>query len=128
LATIKSRCHIYTLQANQQRLDKALSNHSVDKNQLKVIKSIYYCQNDIARELINNNFFICYNFVNEFIHDYDNLECVKKLQENFSKFTYQQIELILQIINVLIPHNKKLLTLIETTKINPIKVLLFNKI
>jgi hypothetical protein len=69
-----------------------------------------------------------YDFCKTLINGINDLSLIKESLTNFKKFDYQQIELILKILNVMKPNNETLFNLIDQVKYNPTKTLLFNRI
>ncbi|MDR3330002.1 MAG: hypothetical protein LBS76_01865 [Mycoplasmataceae bacterium] len=128
LPTIKSRCQMFTFKSNFQVFDEILNKYNLDVHQKDVIKKTYYSYDDIINQLDSKVFYTIYDFANTFVHNLDNLPTIKALQEQFTKFDYKQIELVLRMLNALVSNNEKLFKLVDNVRVNPIKMLLFNNI
>jgi DNA polymerase-3 subunit delta' len=128
MATIKSRCHIFALKSDFKIFDEVLKQFNLDKEQKKIIKKVYYSYDNIIEQLNSNFFSVAYDNAQKFIKNINDLSAIKQLQEQFVKFDYRQIKLILKILNVLTGNNEKLFRLIDDIHVNPIKILLFNNI
>jgi hypothetical protein len=128
LATVRSRCQVYIVPSNETEVIKLLEKFNLDEIQIKVIKDVYYDVNEIIEHLKSKLFYKSYSFVQELIVQYQDLVAIKKLSEQFRKMDYQQIGLVLRMINSLIPNNEALFELIRNVNFNPTKILLFNHI
>jgi hypothetical protein len=93
-----------------------------------IINKIYYSWSDAEKDIASNKLPKLYEFCKKLIDQLNDLSNIKVLLTEFKKFDYQQIELLLKIINVMKPNNESLYKLIDDIKYNPTKTLLFNKI
>jgi DNA polymerase-3 subunit delta' len=128
LPTIKSRVQTYILKTNTNRFNENIKKFRLNEQQIKVIKNIYYGYDEIVKDLENDRFCSIYEMVTSLIKNIDNITVVKHAQEQFSKLDYNQILLMLKIINSFLPNNIRLINLMETINNNPVKILIFNNI
>jgi N-acetyl-beta-hexosaminidase len=116
------------LKSNLEALDQKLSQFNLSIEQKHIIRHVYYSYDEIVQDLQNEMFNNTYDLAKTFINSKNDLATIKQLQEQFSKFSYKQIELFLKVLLVLVPNNEKLFNLLTNINVNPVKVLLFNNI
>jgi DNA polymerase-3 subunit delta' len=128
LPTIKSRCQTYILKSNIKSTNEKLNQFKLTIEQKQIISRVYHSYDDINTDLRDNTFNNAYNLAKIFIDKKNDLISIKQLQEQFAKFNYKQIELVLKILIAILPNNEKLFELLTNINVNPIKILLFDNI
>jgi ABC-type uncharacterized transport system substrate-binding protein len=83
---------------------------------------------DAEKDIKSKKLLKQYEFCKTLINGANDLSLIKESLAIFKKFDYQQIELILKILNVMKPNNETLFNLIDQVEYNPAKTLLFNQI
>jgi hypothetical protein len=106
------------------RLDKL----EIEPELRTIINKIYYSWSDVEKDITSKKILKLYEFCKKFINQVGDLSNIKTLLTEFKKLDYQQIELLLKIINIMKPNNETLYKLIDDVKYNPTKTLLFNKL
>jgi fido (protein-threonine AMPylation protein) len=82
----------------------------------------------VMQDLHEAIFTTVYEWVKNLIMRKNDLTNIKQLQEQFSKFSYKQIELVLKMLTTLLPKNERLFELLAHINVNPIKILLFQQL
>ncbi|MDR3249497.1 MAG: hypothetical protein LBS95_00240 [Mycoplasmataceae bacterium] len=126
LPTITSRSQIFNLTSNEQEKHTLLDRFNLDDEQRKIIKHIYDDFNLLENDIRNQKFHESYDFFMKLMKKKKNSE-IKKDSDEFKKMDYYQISLILKILFYYLK-KEEVIELIEKIKLNPIKILLFDKI
>jgi hypothetical protein len=108
------------------KVEQKLKSMNVEQNKISIIKNIYFDFNKAISDINNDTFNTLYIYANDLISN-KSLANVKKLSEEFKKLDYSDIKLLIKILNYYLK-DERLLELEENIKINPSKILLFNKI
>lgn len=128
LPTIKSRCQIFTLPSNFEKLNVIAKNFNLSSEQIIIIKTIYYDWDSLYSDLKNNFFFKNYDDAKLLVENINDLKTIKDKSEDFKKMSYQNILLLLQFINYFIKPNIDLLKLIDSIKSTPSRIMIFNRL
>jgi DNA polymerase-3 subunit delta' len=128
LQTIVSRCQTILIKTNENSLKKIKESLNIDDNQWEVIKVIYHDLDDLTSDIENETLKNSWNFSNSVLSVKEtNIKKYKILSDDFKKKSWNEILLILKIL-LIKNKNEELSELIDMLKLNPIKVLLFDKI
>lgn len=124
--TIVSRCQIYSLDSDDECLEKILKFNNLSNNHW--VSKTFYDVNEIIEIINNSNFNIINNLYYFFIKT--NLDNIKSYWDDFKKLNYKEIEILLNILLLTVDNFKaeQINKIIEEIKFNPIKYLIFNKI
>ncbi|MDR2823375.1 MAG: hypothetical protein LBV37_02475 [Mycoplasmataceae bacterium] len=128
IATIKSRCQTFVITSDSHNCQLHLEKFKVTPEQQKVISDIYYSYDLIKADIKSKIFIKLFDYSKLLIAECNNLASIKKMSDQFRKFDYVQIGLMLKILNSLVGNSEVLLKMIANVKYNPVKILLFDAI
>ena len=128
LPTIRSRCQVFALSSDFNKLDELSKKFNLTKEQLDVIGKIYYNFDNLLFDLQNNIFIKNYDLSKTLIENYNNPQTIKEKSEQFKKMSYVEILMLLKIINCLVDSNIELLKLIDSIKLTPSRLMIFNRL
>lgn len=126
LVTIKSRCQLFTLTSNFKKLDEISNSYSLSSEQIDIIKMIYYDWKTLNQDLESKLFFKYYEDAKKLVTNPSDPQIIKDKSDEFKKMTYPQILLLLNIVNYFVKPNIELLKLIDSLKVTPSRLMIFN--
>ncbi|MDR2557439.1 MAG: hypothetical protein LBC33_01190 [Mycoplasmataceae bacterium] len=131
LPTIVSRCQVLTI--NKQTHDETLvtlaKEYELTQEQIKIAQHIYTNLHEFINDLTTEKFQSSDEFVTLLINERNNFTTIKNCSEQFKKFEYHKISLVLKMLAYKIKNNQQIIyQLLDQLHANPVKILIFNQI
>jgi DNA polymerase-3 subunit delta' len=127
LPTIKSRMNTYYLTNERTNLGELYIKYEINKEMQDVVEEIFLDGSEAITMIKNKKFIKLYNFAKNLLDNKKNVRVIKDSLLTFKKYEYQEIKLIIKIINSIVG-KEKLNELIEKLSSSPNKTLVFNEI
>lgn len=127
LPTIVSRCSVQILPTDNDALNKLFLENNISNEIQFVAKQTYSSYKSLLIDIKNNKLIENYNFASWFIRPKKTIQEIKTKSDAFFILPYSEIKKILSMIFIL-SRNEKVLLLLDTLHVNPIKHLLFNNL
>lgn len=127
MPTIVSRCSVQILPTDNDALNKLFLENNISNEIQFVAKQTYSSYKSLLIDIKNNKLIENYNFASWFIRPKKTIQEIKTKSDAFFILPYSEIKKILSMIFIL-SRNEKVLLLLDTLHVNPIKHLLFNNL
>lgn len=128
LPTIRSRCQIFSLASNFDRLNELIQKYNLTAQQTDVVKLVYYDLEILNNDLSSGIFLELFDKSKTLVKNSNNPKIIKEVSEQFKKMSYEEILKLLQFINYFVKPNVDLLKLIDSIKFTPSRSMIFNQL